>query len=60
MAQKPQFDSAKVSNIAGQVPEKKMDGYASGKVPPIMIGNKPGKVEGHGYSGPSVARANRS
>ncbi len=59
MAQKPQFDSGKVSNIAGKVPEKKKDGYASGPVPPSMIGNKPGKVEGHEYSGPNVTRASR-
>ncbi len=59
MAQKPQFDSSKVSNVAGKVAEKKKDGYASGPVPDSMIGNKPGKVERQGYTGPSVARASR-
>ncbi len=59
MAQKPQFDSSKVSNVAGKVAEKKKDGYATGPVPESMIGNKPGRTEKNPYSGPSVTRASR-
>ena len=59
MAQKPQFDSSKVSNVAGKVAEKKKDGYATGPVPESMIGNKVGRTEKQGYTGPSVTRASR-
>ena len=55
MANKPQFSSSKVSNIAGKLPSKKMDGYAAGKVPESMQGNK----KGWPYSGPNVTRATR-
>lgn len=53
MADKPTFISEKVSNIGGEVVEKKKDGYASGTVPKSMIGNKPGKTDKVGYSGPN-------
>lgn len=59
MAQKPQFDSQKVTKIEGDVPTYKKDGYASGPVPKSMMGSKPGKTEKHGYSGPNVTRASR-
>lgn len=42
----------------------KKSGYASGPVPPSMVGTKPGLIRGgsrpKAYSGPNVARYRRS
>ncbi len=59
MAQKPQFDSSKVSSITGKNATFKKDGYAGTSPPDSMVGNKPGKVERQGYTGPNVSRATR-
>lgn len=59
MSQKPQFDSSKVSNIAGKIASYKKDGYAGTSVPDSMVGNKVGKTEKQGYTGPNVSRADR-
>ena len=45
---------SKVSGPSG--PPLKKDGYAKGPVPKAMLGSKPGKIPGQGYSGPNVAK----
>jgi hypothetical protein len=49
----------RVSNNTGKNASKKTDGYARGPVPESALPTKPGKVEGHGYSGPDVAVPDR-
>lgn len=47
----------KVTGSSGGTTGKmKKDGYAAGKVPDVVVGGKPGKVKGQGYSGPNVTR----
>lgn len=52
--------NAKHQKVAGKSTGKnvdfKRDGYAAGRVPPQMIGTKPGVTNHQGYSGPDVAR----
>ena len=54
------FKHQKVSgSSAGKTASKKMDGYASGKVPDVVVGTKTGIIKGSGYSGPNVAKLPR-
>lgn len=48
----------KVSGYGTSVTQKK-DGYASGGPDDRVIGNKPGKTNKVGYTGPNVAKADR-
>lgn len=54
-----QTKMTKASSSTGRNAPQKKDGYAAGDVPDAMIGAKPGKVEGAGYSGPNVTKASR-
>lgn len=60
MAQGINSQHQKVSGFGTSAP-KKHEGYAADRVPPSMIGSKPGLFKGSknrsaSYSGPSVAR----
>ena len=49
----------KVSKSTGENAPMKKGDYASGPVPPSMIGTKVGVTNKKGYSGPNVAQASR-
>jgi hypothetical protein len=49
----------KVSKSSGKNAPMKKDGYATGPVPPSMIGNKGGRHDFAAYSGPDVAKVSK-